>query len=366
MKRDYYEVLGVGRDASKDEIKNAYRKLAMKYHPDRNKSPGAEEKFKDISEAYAVLSDDGKRAQYDQFGHAGISGRYTTSDIFRDFDFDIFRDFGFGGLNRIFDIFFGQNRPRYESTVRGRVSPHGPERGADIRYDLEISLEEAASGSKKEVNISRVETCDACNGTGAKPGGLKTCPVCGGSGWKEYTQRMGFGFASVRSTCSRCGGRGQIIVSPCPACHGSGKTAKTRRILVDVPSGVDDGSMLRIAGEGEAGTNGGPRGDLYVAIHLKKHEVFERNEDDVTCEVPISFIQATLGDKVEVPTLSGKAKLKIPPGTQSGTSFRLKGKGIPHLNRWGSGDQYVRVRVNVPTKISKRQKHLLEEFEKNR
>jgi len=365
VKRDYYEVLGVGRKASKGEIKNAYRKLAMKFHPDRNKTLGAEETFKEISEAYAVLSDDEKRAQYDQFGHAGISGRYTASDIFRDFDFDIFRDFGFGGLDRIFDIFFGRDRPRYESAVRGRVSPYEPQRGADIRYDLEISLEEAASGSKKEVNISHMETCDMCNGIGARPGGLKTCPVCRGSGWREYTQRMGFGgFASVRSTCERCHGRGEIIETPCPACHGSGKIDKISRILIDVPPGVDDGTMLRIGEKGEVGINGGPRGDLYVAIQLKKHEIFERSGDDITCEIPISFVQATLGDKIEVPTLSGKAKLKIPPGTQSGTAFRLKGKGIPHLNRWGSGDQYVRVRVNVPSKISKRQKHLLEEFEK--
>ena len=367
MKRDYYEVLGVSRDASKDEIKNAYRNLAMRYHPDRNKSPDAEERFKEISEAYAVLSDDEKRAQYDQWGHAGFAERYTVSDIFRDFDFDIFKDFGFGfgGIDRIFDMFFGRDRSRYEPEIWRRWAyPYEEARGADIHHELEIELEEAAFGSKREAAFQRSELCGTCHGSGGKLGkGLKTCPICNGSGWREYTQRMALGFASVRTTCDRCHGQGKVIEIPCPHCHGKGRITKSRRISVNIPRGVGDGFMLRIAGEGES-RDGGPRGDLYVSIHVKKHKVFERSGNDIFCEVPISFVQAALGAEIGVPTLKGKAKLKIPPGTQGGASFRLRGMGIPELGGNGCGDQYVKAVIKVPTDLTSEQKRFLKEFEK--
>ena len=365
MKKDYYEVLGVGRDASKEEIKNAYRELAMRYHPDRNKSPGAEEKFKEISEAYAVLSDDEKRAQYDQWGHVGFAERYTVLDIFRDFDFDIFKDFGFGfgGIDRIFDMFFGRDRSRYEPEIRRRWA-YEEARGADIHREIEIELEEAAFGSRREIDFERSELCGKCHGSGIKPGeGLKTCPVCGGSGWREYTQRMAFGFTSVRTTCDRCHGQGRVIEIPCPDCNGKGRVTKHRKIFVSIPRGVEEGFMLRIAREGEAG-DGGLRGDLYLSIYVKKHKFFERSGKDIFCEVPISFAQAALGANIEAPTLKGKVKLKVPPGTQSGSSFRLKGMGIPQLGGDGRGDQFVKILVRVPKDLTWEQKRFLKEFEK--
>lgn len=363
MKRDYYEVLGVSRDASPEEIKNAYRELAMKYHPDRNKSPDAEEKFKEISEAYAVLSDAEKREQYDRWGHVGISERYTVSDIFRDFDFDVFREFGFGfsGIDRIFDMFFGRDRYRYEPEIRRRWT-YEP-RGADIHQEIEIELEEAAFGSRRELIIQRSETCKTCRGSGAKPDeGLKACPICNGSGWKEYTQRTAFGYTSIRTTCDRCHGNGQIIEIPCHDCRGNGRVVRPRKISVNIPQGVEDGSVLRISGEGESGDGG--RGDLLLSIRIKKHKIFERRGNDIFCEIPISFAQAALGAKIKVPTLRGKTSLTIPPGTQSGTVFRMKGMGIPKLGGDGCGNEYVKVTVKVPTNLSLEQKRFLKEFEK--
>jgi len=357
-KRDYYEILGVSRDASKEEIKNVYRKLALQYHPDRNKSPGAEEKFKEISEAYAVLSDDEKRIQYDRFGHAGIEGRYTWDDIFRDVDFDeIFRDlgFGFGGFGSIFEMFFGRMR-----------RPSGPQKGPDLQYDLEITLEEAASGLRTEIDVPRTETCTICHGSGASPGTEpRTCPKCHGTGQLERASHLsGYARFIQIETCPFCHGRRTIIDSPCKNCNGTGEVQRTRKISLKIPSGVDTGYHLRLRGEGEAGIRGGPPGDLYVVIHVKPHEMFERKGSDLFCEIPINFIQAALGAEVEVPTLDSKAKLKIPPGTQTATVFRLKGKGLPNLHGFGRGDQFVKVVIRTPTKLTPRQKQLLTEFAK--
>lgn len=346
-KRDYYEVLGVSRNATSDEIKKAYRKLARKYHPDAN--PGdkdAEAKFKEISEAYVVLSDPEKRAGYDRFGHAGADGQ----------GFGGFEGFGdFGGLGDIFEMFFGGG-----GRTRRRT---GPERGQDIRTDMEISLEEAAFGLEREVKVPRVETCGTCGGSGAAAGSKpKTCLACAGTGQVQFTQSTPFGRIVQSRTCDRCRGTGQVIEKPCPTCRGAGSVRKTRSIKVKVPPGVDNGSRLRLAGEGEAGTRGGPPGDLYVYIHVKQHKLFRREGDDLICEIPLSFVQAALGDEIDVPTLEGKEKLKIPEGTQPGTVFRIRGKGIPHLNGFGRGDQHVRIKVMIPGKLSEKQKELLREF----
>ncbi len=346
-KRDYYEVLGVSRNATSDEIKKAYRKLARKYHPDAN--PGdkdAEAKFKEISEAYVVLSDPEKRAGYDRFGHAGADGQ----------GFGGFEGFGdFGGLGDIFEMFFGGG-----GRTRRRT---GPERGQDIRTDMEISLEEAAFGLEREVKVPRVETCGTCGGSGAAAGSKpKTCLACAGTGQVQFTQSTPFGRIVQSRTCDRCRGTGQVIEKPCPTCRGAGSVRKTRSIKVKVPPGVDNGSRLRLAGEGEAGTRGGPPGDLYVYIHVKQHKLFRREGDDLICEIPLSFVQAALGDEIDVPTLEGKEKLKIPEGTQPGTVFRIRGKGVPHLNGFGRGDQHVRVKVIIPGKLSEKQKELLREF----
>lgn len=360
-KRDYYEVLGVDRNASKDEIKAAYRKLAMQHHPDRNKSPDAEEKFKEISEAYAVLSDDEKRSYYDQFGHAGIDGRYTREDIFRDVDFgDIFRDLGFGDFDSIFRRFFGG--PFGFGFER---RPYGPQQGEDLHYDLEITLEEAASGLETEINVPRTETCSTCRGSGAKPGTEhRKCPTCNGTGQTQRVQISGFTRLVQITTCNKCHGKGTVIDTPCKVCRGTGIERRTRKITVKIPPGVDNGSLLRLGGEGEAGIRGGPPGDLFVEIRVKSHKIFKREGSDIICEVPISITQAALGSEVEVPTLNGRAKLKIPPGTQTGTTFRLKGNGIPHLRGYGHGDEYVKVIVRTPTKLTQRQKELLTELAK--
>lgn len=357
-KRDYYEVLGVGRDATEKEIKKAYRRLAKKYHPDVCKEPGAENKFKEISEAYEVLIDPDKRANYDRFGHAGaesIFGRqgFTWGDFthFSDIE-DLFgRDF-FG--RDIFDVFSRGFR---------RAPQTGPVRGNDLRYDLRITLEDAAFGMQTELSVPRTEPCDKCKGTGAKPGTTpQTCPVCHGTGQERHERRTPFGrFVSI-TTCSKCGGRGKIIREYCPYCQGTGRIQRTRKISVKIPSGVDSGSRLRLTGEGEAGLRGGPPGDLYVIIHIQPHEFFKRENDDIYCEIPITFSQAALGDTVEVPTLRSKAKIKIPPGTQTGTVFRLRGEGIPHLNSRGKGDQNVRVRIVTPKKLSKREREIFKEL----
>lgn len=359
-KRDYYEVLGVGRNARDDEIKKAYRNLAKKYHPDVNKAPDAEEKFKEISEAYEVLIDPDKKANYDRFGHAGAEsifgrGGFRWSDFthFSDIE-DIFgRDF-FGG--DIFNVFFGGER---------RTGRTGSVRGSDLRYDLKITLEDAAFGLKTEINVHKAGVCDLCNGSGAKPGTrINTCPNCKGTTQERRERRTPFGqFVSI-TTCSRCHGEGRIIETPCPRCNGTGSIGRTTKISVKIPPGVESGSHLRISGEGDSGIRGGPPGDLYVVIHVQPHEFFKREGDNIFCEIPITFSQAALGDEVEVPTLKSRARIKIPPGTQTGTVFRLKGEGIFRLNGRGRGDQNVIVRVKTPEKLNKEQRELFEKLAK--
>ncbi len=347
-KRDYYEVLGVPKGAGVDEVKKAYRKLAMEYHPDRNKAPDAEEKFKEISEAYAVLSDDQKRQKYDQFGHAGMEG-YSQSDIFN--NFDIFRDMGFGNYDNLFDMFFGR-------------SARGPgNRGNNLGYDLQIDLKEAAFGCEKEIVVPRLEACDTCSGSGAKPGTkVITCPQCNGSGQVRRATQSIFGQMVQVMPCNKCGGRGKTFDTPCPSCRGSGQQRKVRKVLVKVPAGVDNGLQLRIPGEGEVGPMGGSYGDLYVSIHVKPDPFFERHGDEILCTLPISIAQAVLGDEVEVETLNGKAKLKIPPGTQTDTTFRLKGEGVPSLRSRSRGDMHVKVLVKVPTRLSDKQKKIFQDL----
>jgi molecular chaperone DnaJ len=360
-KKDYYEVLGVSKDSSKDEIKDAYRKLALQYHPDRNKAPDAEEKFKEISEAYAVLSDDEKRSQYDMLGHAGFDQRYTTEDIFRGADFEsILRDLGFGfGFRDLFSVFFG-DRDFEERTSVGR----------DLVYELEITLEDAARGTEKEIEIPRTEKCEVCNGTGAAPGTLpRECPKCGGTGKIQDVRRSGFGtFVQVRP-CNMCGGGGKIIDSPCRSCKGTGLAKKIRRITVKLPLGIDEGYRIRLQGEGETPQNGGTPGDLYVLIHIVPHPYFQRNEDDLLYNLSIGFPQATLGTRASVPTLDGNTSIDIRPGTQPGEILRLRGKGMPRLRGYGKGDLLVRVDIAVPEKLTANQRALLEqlaeEFEQN-
>jgi len=359
-KRDYYEILGVKKEASKDEIKKIYRNLALKYHPDRvpqEKKKEAEEKFKEISEAYAVLSDDNKRAQYDQFGHAGIDSRYSYEDIFRGADFSsIFEDLGFGGsvfedIFEGFDFFGGGARTRR----RG-----GPRRGSDLQHDMEISFEEAAFGTERHLIVPRYETCEVCRGSGIAPGSQKTtCTKCNGSG--QIRQQAGFMY--IARTCDKCGGEGQIIKNPCAHCRGTGRTTVERKIHVKIPAGVETGTRLRISGEGEAGLRGGPRGDLYVVIYVKPHKIFQRMDNDIACEVPINMVTAALGGEVEVPTLEEKVRMKIPAGTQGGKVFRLKGKGIASLYRGTRGDELVRVLVETPANLTNEQKQLLQKFD---
>jgi len=355
-KRDYYEVLGVSRDATEDEIKKAFRKLARKYHPDVNKEDkDAAEKFKEINEAYEVLKDPEKRARYDKFGHAGVGqGGFDAGDFGGFGNFGNFGGFGSDIFEDIFDIFGGGF---------GRSSRRGPTRGADLRYDLEITLEEAAFGAEKDIEIFRMERCNRCNGTGAKPGtSPKTCPTCGGSGQVRKVQNLGpMQFTNV-TTCGNCGGRGYIIEEACPKCHGRGQAKVSRKLKIKIPAGVDTGSQLRMSGEGEPGELGGPPGDLYVVIRVKPHKLFVRQGDDLIYEAPISFVQAALGDEIEIPTLEEKVKLKIPEGTQPGTRFRLRSKGIPHIKGYGRGDIIVRVDVVIPKNLNDKQKELLMKF----
>lgn len=358
-KRDYYEVLGVEKGASAEEIKKSYRKLAVKYHPDKN--PGdktAEEKFKELGEAYEALSDDQKRAAYDQYGHAafdprsrGFSGGRSSGRGFHD-PFDIFRAaFGGSGADSIFGDLFGGGEERND--------PSGPQRGADLRYDMEIGFEEAVLGCEKEITVSKPETCDHCGGNGAESGsGTKVCSTCGGRGQVVSSR----GIFSIAQTCPRCGGAGRVIEKPCRACHGAGRMEKAAKIKLKIPPGVDTGARLRSTHNGEGGVRGGPAGDLYVILHVKPHDIFQREGDDLMCEVPVSFVQAALGADIEVPTLGGKAQIRIPPGTQPNTIFRLKGKGAKNVQGYGHGDLHVRVSVEVPTHLNNAQKAKLVEF----
>jgi molecular chaperone DnaJ len=357
-KEDYYELLGVARNATEEEIKKAYRKKAVQYHPDKN--PGnkeAEEMFKKVSEAYEVLKDPEKRAAYDRFGHAafqqaGAGARGPAGGFGGGFHdpFDIFREvFGQGGGGGgIFEEFFG-----------GGGGGGGAGRGSDLRYDIEITLEEAAHGVEKEISFRRLGECSHCHGAGAEPGSKRsTCPTCRGAG-QVTTSR---GFFHVRQVCPTCHGAGTRFEKPCTKCHGEGRVQETTKIHVRIPPGVDTGSKLRSSGNGEAGVMGGEAGDLYIVVHVKEHEVFERQGDDLFTEIPIKFTLATLGGSIEVPTLHGKAALKIPAGTQSGTTFRLKGRGMPHLRGGAHGDQLIRVHVEVPTSLNSEQRKKLEEF----
>ena len=345
------------RNASKDQIKTEYRKLALKYHPDRNKSPEAEEKFKEISEAYAILSDEERRTQYDRFGHAGIDSRYSTEDIFRGVNFDdIFRDLGFGfggGFGSIFDMFLGGRRTR------------GPPRGEDLRYDLEISLEQAYSGLSTEIEVPRRERCSECNGSGARPGtSPKKCPECGGTGQIQHVQVTGFMHFARIEPCRKCRGRGTITEKPCNVCRGVGIVERHRRINIRIPPGVDTGSQLLMRGEGDAADGGGQRGDLYVVVNVRPHETFTREGNNLICNIDLGFPKAALGGEVEVPTLDGLAKIVMPPGTQSGAIFRLRKKGMPALRENGRGDELVVVQVKTPSKLTPRQRELVQELSK--
>ncbi len=347
-KRDYYEVLGVNRDAGDDEIKKAYRKLAMKFHPDRNPdNKEAEEKFKEAKEAYEMLSDPQKKAAYDRYGHAGVDPSMGAGPGAQGFDgfADAFGDI-FG------DLFEGGGRG-------GRSNVY---RGADLRYNLEITLEEAARGAEKTIRIPTVEECGTCHGSGAKPGTHpKPCPTCQGHGQVRVQQ----GFFSIQQTCPKCHGSGKIIPDPCRDCGGAGRTKKQKTLEVKIPAGIDDGMRLRHAGHGEPGLNGGPPGDLYVEIHIRKHAVFERDHDDLHCEMPISITTAALGGEIEIPTLEGMARLKIPAETQSGKVFRLRGKGIKNVRSHVHGDLMCHVVVETPVNLTERQKELLREFEES-
>src|SRR3989338_6200386 len=354
MAKDYYKVLGLNKNATKEEIKKSYKRLARKYHPD-NKETGDDEKFKEINESASVLANDEKRQQYDQFGDAEA---FKQSSDFRGFDFSDF-GFDFGDLasfdfGDIFDKFFG-----------GNVFTRTRRRGADLRYDLEISLEDAAFGDKKEIFISKLTKCNKCHGTGAySEEDIIRCDQCNGSGMYKQTRRTPFGIFATTSTCRKCHGTGEMIKRACPNCSGKGRIEKEKKIEIRIPEGVSNGTKLRISGEGEAGEKGSDAGDLYVVIFIKEHEYFEREGDDIYFKMPLTFAQAALGSQSEVPTLKGKAKLKIPAGTQSGTLFRMKGNGIPNLHTGEKGDQYVKVRIVVPKKLNKKQKELLNEFDK--
>jgi molecular chaperone DnaJ len=350
-KRDYYEVLGVDRNAPEEEIKRAYRKLAVQFHPDKNPDdPHTEEKFKELGEAYDVLIDADKRAAYDRFGHAAFAqGGGGFRGGFHD-PFDIFREVFGGGTGGIFETFFGG--------VAGRQGGDR-QRGSDLRYDMEITLEEAAFGVEKEIEVHKLNTCDKCQGGGAEAGSRTiNCPTCGGRG-QVMTSR---GFFHVSQTCPRCHGVGQIIEKPCRECGGEGRVEKASRIKLKIPAGIADDSRLRSVRNGEAGIRGGPPGDLYVVIHVKEHEIFQREEDNLYCEVPVAFTLAALSGEIAVPTLEGRANLKVPAGTQSGQMFKLRGKGIVNVNGRGRGDLLVRLIVEVPTRLTAEQRQKLEDF----
>ena len=359
-KRDYYEVLGLQKGASDEEIKKAFRKMAMKYHPDRNPDDKeAEEKFKEVNEAYGVLSDPDKKRKYDRFGHAGVDPSAGFGGGAGGFG-------GFGGFEDIFDMFTGGGGFGGFGSFGGQQRRNnGPRKGADLQKAISITFEEAAFGCKKEIEISKFVKCGTCNGEGTKPGtSKKTCPVCNGSGQVTSVQRTPFGQFQSVTQCGNCGGTGQVNESPCDDCKGTGKVRKSVKIAVNIPAGVDNESVIPIRGEGEPGTNGGPNGDLYIVLSVKPHKMFKRNGSDLYLEIPISFDQAALGADITVPTLEGKVSYKVPAGTQPGTTFRLKGKGVRNVRTDKMGDLYVKVNLEVPTKLNHKQKKAIEEMGK--
>ena len=355
QKRDYYEVLGVSRGASEDEIKKAYKKMARKYHPDLN--PGdktAEEKFKEVNEAYEVLSDADKKARYDQYGHAGVDPNFGAGGFGGGFD----GSFDFGDLGDIFGSFFGGGFGGGR-----RTNPNAPQRGESIRMSIAISFEEAAFGCEKAVTVERYETCDTCHGNGCAPGtSPEVCPDCHGTGTVQVRRQTPMGVFATSSPCPKCGGKGRIIHQPCKDCRGSGMVRKKKTIQASIPAGIDNGQTISIRGQGNAGKNGGPAGDLLITITVGPHELFRREGTSVLCEAPITFTQAVLGAELEIPTIDGKVKYTLPEGTQSGTTFRLKGKGIPSINGRGRGDQYVTVYIETPKNLNKEQKEALKKF----
>jgi molecular chaperone DnaJ len=357
-KKNYYEILGIPESASKDAIKDAYRKLAMQYHPDRNKSPGAEEKFKEISEAYAVLSDDEKRKQYDTLGDTGFDQRYSREDIFRGADFDsIFRDMGVSsGFGDLFNVFFGgQGFEERQEVIRGR----------DLQTEVDVTLEEAARGVEKEIEVPRIERCGVCGGSGAAPGtSVQTCPRCKGSGKLRMANRRGLSTFVQIMPCSACKGKGQIIGSPCRNCRGKGRVRRVRKITVKIPVGVNEGYQLRLKGQGEAPLEEGASGDLYILIHMVPHRYFSRDGDNLLYNLNISIPQAALGAEVTIPAIEGKANLRIHSGTQPGQILRVKGRGMPMIGGYGRGDLRVRVNVVVPERLTQRQRALFEELGK--
>jgi len=342
-KRDYYEILGVSQDATNEEIKSCFRKLAFQYHPDHNRDGDAEEKFKEINEAYQVISDPEKRAAYDRFGHGGLEGTFGRG----------FEGFNFGGFGDIFDAFFGG----------ATGTRQGPQRGTDLSYDVPISFEEAAFGCEKEIKILRTEACSVCQGTGTKPGSNpEKCPTCKGSGQVQRVQQSIFGRFSNISICPQCHGEGSIITNPCPECRGSGKEKQARQISVSIPAGVDNGTQVRMRGGGNIGERGGGPGDLIIFLTVKPHEMFVRDGDDIIYELPINFAQAALGAEIEIPTLDGPTRIKLPSGSQTGEEIKLKNKGTHHLRGRGRGDQFIKLRVITPEKLSKKQRQLMEEL----
>lgn len=351
-KRDYYDILGVSKDATQDEIKKAYRRLSKKYHPDLNDAPDAEEKFKEVAEAYETLSDESKRSAYDQFGHASTDPNFNSG-------FGGFSDFGggdpFSGFDDIFSQFFG-----------GRTAtrdPNAPRKGEDLQYVMDLTFEEAIFGKTSTIRYNRRDVCDTCSGSGAKAGtSPETCSRCAGAGRVNVEQNTPFGRVMTQTTCPDCQGTGQIIREKCEDCNGAGYQTKRHTVKVTVPAGVEDGNQIRLQGQGDAGKNGGPYGDIYIIFRVQKSDIFERQGTEIFYELPINIVQATLGDEIEIPTVHGKVKLKIPAGTQPGSVFRLRGKGAPSLRRTGYGDQHVRVKVEIPKKVTKEQADLLRAF----
>ena len=355
QKRDYYEVLGVSKGASEDEIKKAYKKLARKYHPDLNPdNKEAEEKFKEVNEAYEILSDPNKKARYDQFGFAGVDPNYGAGGAGGGFD----GGFDFGDLGDIFGSFFGGGFGGGR-----RTNPNAPQRGESIRLSLAISFEEAAFGCEKEVSVDRMEQCGTCHGNGCAAGTTpEVCPDCHGTGQVQVRRQTPMGVFATSSPCGRCGGKGKIIHQPCPDCRGSGAVRRRKTIQVSIPAGIDNGQTISVRGQGSAGKNGGPAGDLLVTITVRPHELFRREGTSVLCDAPITFAQAVLGAELEIPTIDGKVKYDLPEGTQSGTTFRLKGKGIPAINGRGRGDQYVTVYIETPRNLNREQKEALKKL----